>query len=64
MSKSLGHKYEKNSEKIYEEILDKQADAIRNAKRLIKTYKPRNPEIDNPSTTVHLLVLELNKFIR
>jgi RloB-like protein len=63
LTKLLGHKYEKNSENIYEELIDLQADAIRNAKRLHASYSPRNPERDNPSTTVFELVEALNKFI-
>ena len=59
----LGHKYQKNSETIYEKLKDKQENAIKNAKRLLQEYKPPNPETDNPSTTVHLLVEELNSFI-
>jgi hypothetical protein len=60
----LGHKYEKNSETTYFELTDRQPNAIRNAERLLAQYSPLNPERDNPSTTVHLLVIELNKFIR
>lgn len=59
----LGHEYEKNSKIIYDEIKDKQENAIKHAKRLLQAYNPPNPEQDNPSTTVHLLVEELNKFI-
>jgi hypothetical protein len=59
----LGHKYEKNSPTIYKELKDKQQDAIKHAKRLLQEYEPPNPETDNPSTTVHLLVEELNSFI-
>lgn len=59
-----GQKYKKNSETIYEEIFEKQATAIDNAQKLLKQYKPQNPAKDNPSTTVHLLVKELNKFVR
>jgi hypothetical protein len=36
---------------------------IGNAERLLAEYDPRDPERDNPSTTVHLLVRELNKSI-
>lgn len=64
LSKLLGHKYEKNSDTIYRDLLSKQPTAIKNAKRLLKQYNPRKPAHDNPSTTVHLLVEELNKFIR
>lgn len=63
LTKLLGHEYKKNSETIYEELKDKQENAIKNAKRLLQEYEPPNPESDNPSTTVHLLVEELNSFI-
>ena len=59
----LGHKYQKNSDTIYEELFDKEPTAIKNAITLLKQYNPHNPVDDNPSTTVHLLVQELNKFI-
>jgi len=59
----LGHKYKKNSETIYEELFEKQPTAIKNATTLLKQYQPRNPVDDNPSTTVHLLVQQLNRFI-
>ncbi|HBC42890.1 MAG TPA: abortive phage infection protein [Pseudanabaena sp.] len=59
----LGHKYKKNSEDIYDELIDKQSIAMKNAKNLLKQYNPQTPVKDNPSTTVHLLVQELNKFI-
>ena len=60
----LGHKYEKNSETIYDELEGKQQAAIKHAKKLLKQYSPPKPECDNPSTTVHLLVEQLNRFIR
>ena len=63
MTKLLGHEYQKNSETIYEELKSKQQDAIKHAKRLLIEYDRSNPESDNPSTTVHLLVEELNNFI-
>ena len=63
LDKLLGHKYEKNSRTIYEELLEKQPDAIRNAARLLATYIPREPEKNDPSTTAHLLVEQLNKYI-
>jgi hypothetical protein len=59
----LGNEYKKNSDTIYEELKDKQQDAIKHAKRLLQEYDRPNPESDNPSTTVHLLVEELNSFI-
>jgi len=61
LTELLGYKYEKNSENMYQELEDKQPNAIRNAERLLGSYSPSNPAKDNPSTTVHLLVEELNK---
>ncbi|PSB53762.1 RloB domain-containing protein [filamentous cyanobacterium Phorm 6] len=63
LTNKLGHKYQKNSETIYEELKSKQQDAIKHAKLLLQTYDRPNPETDNPSTTVHLLVEELNSFM-
>ena len=63
LTKLLEHEYKKNSETIYQELKDKQQDAIKHAKRLLQEYDRPNPESDNPSTTVHLLVEELNSFI-
>ncbi len=60
----LSRTYQKNSETIYDELFEKQSIAIRNAENLLKQYDPHNPVRDNPSTTVHLLVLELNRFIQ
>jgi hypothetical protein len=59
----LGRTYKKNSELLYDELFERQSFAIRNAEKLIKSYEPHIPVKDNPSTTVHLLVQELNKFI-
>jgi hypothetical protein len=63
LNKLLKHRYQKNSETIYDELFDKQNVAIRNAANLLGQYDPSNPSKDNPSTTVHLLVQELNGFI-
>ncbi|WP_448573748.1 RloB family protein [Trichothermofontia sp.] len=60
----LHHRYQKNSETIYDELLDKQPIAIRNATTLLEQYNPHVPSQDNPSTMVHLLVSELNKFVQ
>jgi hypothetical protein len=60
---AMMHKpYQKNSSTIYDDLLERQEVAIRNAKRLLQQYKPPNPVVDNPSTTVHRLVTELNRF--
>lgn len=63
LTQLLGHEYKKNSETIYEELKSRQQNAIKHAKRLLQQYDVSNPETDNPSTTVHLLVEELNSFI-
>lgn len=63
LTRYLGQKYEKNSETMYETLLSRQPDAIRNAQKLLATYTPSKPEKNNPSTTVHLLVIELNKLM-
>ncbi len=64
LSLLLGKTYQKNSEMIYYELFDKQSMAIKNATNLLQNYHPPSPVKDNPSTTVHLLVQELNKFIQ
>lgn len=61
LSKKLGHAYKKSSETIYDELASKLPTAIRNAQKLLDNYAPPKPVSDNPSTTVHLLVLELLK---
>ncbi len=60
----LQKKYQKNSETIYDELFDKQSNAIKNAKKLLDEYNDFAPERNNPSTTVHLLVQELNRFVK
>jgi len=55
--------YRKNDNSMYRKLLDRQPNAIQNAERLISQYSPVNPGRDNPSTTVHCLVQELNRFI-
>jgi len=64
LTKCLGKRYEKNSVTMYRELKLKQSTAIRHAIKLLLACDPPNPEQDNPSTTVHLLVQELNKFRR
>ncbi|MGB3401590.1 MAG: RloB family protein [Microcoleaceae cyanobacterium] len=56
--------YQKNDSNMYEYLERLQLQAIKNAKKLLEQYNPPQPAIDNPSTTVHLLVEELNKFAR
>lgn len=63
LSARLGGKYEKNSEEMYSKLYAKQAQAIQNAKNLLASYPNHIPHQNNPSTTVHLLVEELNQFL-
>jgi hypothetical protein len=62
LTECLGLEYKKNDPNMYETLEDKQKDAIRNAEKLLQSYIPHNPEKDNPCTTVHQLVQELNRF--
>lgn len=57
----LKHPYEKKSETIYNELLGRQSIALRNAKKLLAQYPRPDPTNDKPSTTVHLLVEQLNQ---
>jgi hypothetical protein len=64
LTKLLGYDYAKNSDDMYVKLEDKQNQAIKRAQKLLASYEPHYPESDNPVTTVHLLVEELNKYIR
>lgn len=59
LDKLLGSKYKKNRSDIFDRLLARQAEAVRNAARLLAAYGSPQPARDNPSTTVHLLVQEL-----
>jgi hypothetical protein len=59
----LGHPYAKNSAMIYRELESRQPAALANARRLLAGYNPPNPAADDPSTTVHELVEQLNRFL-
>lgn len=55
-------KTKEQTQKIYKALLDIQQIAIKNAENLLSHYdKNHNPEKDNPSTTIHKLIIELNK---
>ncbi len=57
-----GQNYQKNSENMYDLIKHLEKDAIRNAGKLLKMYKKSSTySKKNPSTTVHLLVEDLNE---
>jgi RloB-like protein len=64
LTKLLGCDYAKNSDDMYARLEDIQHQAIKHAKILLSSYDPHDPESDNPVTTVHLLVEELNQYIR
>ncbi|NES06591.1 MAG: RloB domain-containing protein [Okeania sp. SIO2F4] len=57
-------KYEKNRDAMYEILASMQPKAIKNANNLLEQYDRSYPANDNPSTTVHLLVQQLNIFVR
>lgn len=64
LSEQLKFKYKKNDPRIYYILKPLQPTAIRNAEKLLDNYSSLNPERDNPSTKVHELVIELNKFLK
>jgi hypothetical protein len=63
LSELLGIRYRKNDLTIYQQLLAKQQIAIKYAQKLLESYNSIDPERNNPSTTVHLLVEALNKFL-
>jgi hypothetical protein len=58
----LEKEYKKNSPTIYDELIKFQEAAMRNARMLLKEYPRPRPAMDDPSTTVHLLVEQLIKY--
>jgi hypothetical protein len=64
LTEKLGYTYRKNDPGMYATLVARQQTAIRFAEKLLNEYDPCNPANDNPSTTVHWLVQELNAFIR
>ena len=64
LTEKIGKRYAKNSRDMYDILESRQQTAIENAKRLLNIYNLCRPAEDNPSTTVHLLVIELLKFSR
>lgn len=64
LTEKLGETYQKNSLTMYQNLEDKQEQAIKNAKRLLGKYGDcKKYATHNPSTTVHLLVEALNKYL-
>jgi hypothetical protein len=64
LSRRLDNPYKKNSNGMYDALLPYQSQGIQNARKLLECYEQPCPERDNPSTTVHLLVEQLNRFLR
>lgn len=64
LEKYLDHKYCKNSETMYSDLDGRQGRAIKNARKLLEEYIPPNPAYNNPSTTVYLLVEQLNQRLK
>ena len=64
LTKQLGFKYEKTNTHMYDTLIDKQDKAIHRAAKLLNMRSEPNPHYHNPSTTVHLLVVELNKWLK
>lgn len=62
LEKIYGSRYDKSDTNIYDKLLPYQSDALRNAAKLLAEYHNNDPARNNPSTTVNLLVEELNKF--
>lgn len=63
LEKELGVKYQKNDETMYAKLKPRQVDAIRNAVKLKDSYETFDPARNNPYTTVHELVQELNRYL-
>jgi RloB-like protein len=61
LTERLGRPYKKNDPSLFEVLRPRQDQAIRFARKLLASYSNHNPEKDNPSTTVHVLVEELRK---
>lgn len=59
----LSDGYRKNDPSMFEKLEDKIDVAIRNSKKLLEQYAPSNPEKDDPSTTMHLLVEQLRLYL-
>lgn len=60
LSQLLGSRYRKNATDLYDQLVAKQDAAVTHAEKLLSHYSLINPASDDPSTTVHRLVMELN----
>jgi hypothetical protein len=61
LTRLLGFQYDKNT-CIYAQLIDRQDTALRHARQLLQQYQPYDPARNDPSTSVHFLVEELNRF--
>ena len=62
LERYLALPYDKTDDTVFFRLLPRQSDALHNAQHLLAQYQPPNPWEDDPSTTVHLLVEQLNRF--
>ncbi len=63
LTDKFGFLYMKNDPRMFRELETRLPDAVQNAKRLLSTYgNNHSPARDNPSTNVHVLVMELQKY--
>lgn len=62
LSERLGRPYAKNEVNLYHDLGARRPTAVRHAETLLAQYGSENPAQNDPSTTVHLLVAELNRF--
>ena len=60
----MGFKYHKNDSTVYDALRERgnESHAIRWARKLYSYFDHSNPAEENPSTTVFLLIEELNRF--
>lgn len=66
LGKLLGMEYRKKegfASDLYNYLLARQPQAIRNAEVILSEISAGNPAAEESSTTVHLLVSELNKYL-
>ncbi len=65
LTRRLERRYDKNDLTLYGRLIKLQPAATINAEKLLASYQPgHNPAQNNPCTTVHLLVKELNQHAR
>ena len=60
----FSHKYSKNAEDTYDELLPYQESAIKFAKKLLVEIDNGCPHKNKPTTTVHELVEKLNEYVK